>query len=187
MHCDSLPNNISTDILPKTRMSTTTREEKMTNNENLELLNDPVAQELLRAPIPAHLAYNWKDGTPRVIPIAFYWTGEEIVMCSPDAAPKNHVIDNEKVSIAIDTPNFPFKVLTIRGTAKVTISESVPNEYVKASQQLLGLEGAQAWFKTLEPMLPKIQYFTRIAVKPEWVGLMDFQTRFPSAIVKAMG
>ncbi len=159
----------------------------MPNQGDLELWNDPVAQELLCAPIPAHLAYTWKDGSSRVIPIGFYWTGEEIVMASPDTAPKNQVIGNQKVSIVIDTYSMPFKVLTIRGTARVTITKEVPIEYVKACQQIMGVEGAQGWFKSLEPLLPNIKYFTRIAVKPEWVGLMDFQTRFPSAIVKAMG
>jgi hypothetical protein len=33
-----------------------------------ELLQDPVAQELLASRIPARLAYVWTDGTPRVSP-----------------------------------------------------------------------------------------------------------------------
>ena len=33
------------------------------------LLDDPIAQELLHATIPARLAYTWPDGTPRVVPI----------------------------------------------------------------------------------------------------------------------
>jgi hypothetical protein len=33
------------------------------------LLDDPSAQELLHATIPARLAYTWPDGTPRVVPI----------------------------------------------------------------------------------------------------------------------
>jgi hypothetical protein len=35
---------------------------------NLDLLKDPVAQELLRSNIPAQLAYVSRDGTPRVVP-----------------------------------------------------------------------------------------------------------------------
>ncbi len=150
------------------------------------LLNDPVAQELLKAPIPARLAYSWKDGTPRVVPIGFYWTGEELVMCSPAGAPKNQVIDGSKVAVTIDTNVFPYKVLSIRGTARVTKMTSIPDEYVKGCFQLMGPEVAQGWFKTLEPLAPNIKYFARIAVKPEWVSIMDFQARFPSAVVKAM-
>lgn len=154
---------------------------------DVAFLNEPVAQELLRAPIPARLAYNWKDGTPRVVPIWFYWTGEEIVMCSPDAAPKNQVIDNSKVAITIDNSTMPYKALMVRGTAKVTIVKGVPEEYIKAGIQNIGEEGMQGWLKTLEPIAPNIKHFTRIAVKPDWVGMLDFQSYFPSAIVKAMG
>ena len=154
---------------------------------DLGLLNEPVAQELFKAAIPARLAYTWKDGTPRVVPIGFHWNGEEVVMCSPEGAPKNQVIDNSKVAITIDTNVLPFKVLLIRGTARVTVLQNIPDEYVKACIQLMGPETAQGWFKTLEPLAPNIKYFTRIAVKPEWVGILDFQARFPSAVVKAMG
>ncbi len=34
-----------------------------------ELLEDPIARELLASTIPARLAYVSKDGTPRVVPI----------------------------------------------------------------------------------------------------------------------
>ena len=48
------------------------------------LITDPVAQELLRSPIPARFAYTWRDGAPRVIPIWFHWTGSAVVMASPE-------------------------------------------------------------------------------------------------------
>ena len=44
--------------------------------------------ELLRSTIPARLAYTWPDGTPRVVPIWFHWTGEEVIVASPADAPK---------------------------------------------------------------------------------------------------
>ena len=156
------------------------------NQGDVGLLNDPVAQELLRAPIPARLAYNWKDGSPRVIPIGFFWTGEEIVMCGTDGAPRNQVIDQSRVAITIDSTIYPFKVLLIRGTARVTKEQGIPEEYIQACVQLMGNEVAQGWFKTLEPLAPNIKYFARVAVKPDWVGILDFETRFPSPVVKAM-
>jgi hypothetical protein len=55
---------------------------------SLELLHDPIAQELLRSTLPARLAYTWPDGTPRVVPIWFHWTGEEIVMGGPPMRPR---------------------------------------------------------------------------------------------------
>ena len=36
-----------------------------------ELLQDPVAQELLASRIPARLAYNWTDGTHGWCPFGF--------------------------------------------------------------------------------------------------------------------
>ncbi len=158
----------------------------LTNDEVMALLNDPVAQELLHAPIPARLAYVGKDGTPRVIPIGFYWTGEEIVVAVSDFAPNRDSFNNVKVALTIDTNTFPFKVLKIRGTARATIMDSVPVEYIKAGEQLLGPEGAQAFMQTLQPLLPNIKHWIRVAIKPEWASILDFQTRFPSQIVKAM-
>jgi hypothetical protein len=47
---------------------------------DLALLNDPVARELLHSTNLAKLAYVWTDGTPRVVPLWFAWTGEEVVL-----------------------------------------------------------------------------------------------------------
>jgi hypothetical protein len=43
-------------------------------------LNHPVVQQLLQTQVVARLAYTWQDGTPRVVPIAFHWSGREIVL-----------------------------------------------------------------------------------------------------------
>jgi hypothetical protein len=44
----------------------------MAQQGSLELLDDPVAEKLLRSAIPARLAYTWMDGTPRVVPVWFH-------------------------------------------------------------------------------------------------------------------
>ena len=54
---------------------------------SLELLNDPIAQELLRSTTPARLAYARPVGTPRVEPIWFHWTGDGVVMGDPAGVP----------------------------------------------------------------------------------------------------
>ena len=83
---------------------------------NLELLDDPIAQELLQSTIPARLAYTWTDGTPRVVPIWFHWTGEEVVMASPYDAPKVQALQaNPAVALTIDSNTWPHKVLLLRG------------------------------------------------------------------------
>ena len=60
----------------------------MVQQGSLELLHDPVAEKLLGSTIPARLAYAWMDGTPRVVPVWFHWTGEQFVIGSPARAPK---------------------------------------------------------------------------------------------------
>ena len=47
----------------------------MAQQGSLGLLSDPVAEELLSSVNPARLAYTWTDGSPRVVPMWFYWTG----------------------------------------------------------------------------------------------------------------
>ena len=54
-------------------------EATMTKQGDLSLLDDPVAQTLLHSTSLARLAYVWRDDTPRVVPIWFHWTGNEIV------------------------------------------------------------------------------------------------------------
>ena len=47
---------------------------------DLRLLNDPAARALLGSTEMAHLAYVWRDGTPRCTAIWFHWNGEQLVV-----------------------------------------------------------------------------------------------------------
>ncbi len=151
---------------------------------DLALLNDPIAKELLLSNIPARLAYNWSDGTPRVVPIWFHWTGKEIVLGSPLKAPKNHVLPhNSKVAVTIDGNTWPYRVLLIRGTASVQIMDGIVPEYALAAEKYLGKEGGQGFVAQARQWFPKM---ARIAIRPEWVGTMDFEKRWPHAVEAAM-
>jgi hypothetical protein len=135
---------------------------------DLALLQHSASQELLQSKIPARLAYVWTDGTPRVIPIWFHWNGQEFVFATPPRAPKLKALaKNPKVSLTIDDNIFPHKVLLVRGTARLQPVEGIVPEQ------------AQAWLGQVRTILTSM---VRITVKPEWVGLLDFQTRFPSAL-----
>ena len=84
---------------------------------DVSLLNDPVAQQLLHANSPAKLAYSWTDGTPRVVPIGIHWDGRQIVIGTPARAPKLAALkQNPKVALTIDTNDFPYHVLMVRGS-----------------------------------------------------------------------
>jgi len=152
---------------------------------DITLLSDPIAQELLHSTIPARLAYVWHDGTPRVVPIWFHWNGEQIVLGSPLNAPKMKALSqNPKVALTIDTNTWPHQVLQIRGTATVKALDGVVPEYAAAAQRYFGEEQGRAWVQQVSGMFPQM---ARISVRPEWVSLIDFEKRFPSAIEAAMG
>lgn len=156
-----------------------------TQQGSTALLQDPVAQELLKSTIPARLAYNWRDGSPRVVPIWFHWTGSEVVVCSPPGAPKLKVLkDGAKVALTIDSITPPWKVLMIRGSVRLDTVQGVAPDYASAARRYMGEEGGNAWIAQITPITTEQ---TRVCITPEWVGLLDFQTRFPSAIAAAMG
>ena len=147
---------------------------------DLELLEHPISRELLTSTIPARLAYIATDGTPRVVPIWFHWNGKEVVMSSPPKAPKLKALaKNPKVAITIDNNTFPHKVLSIRGSARLQPVDGIVPEYIAASERYFGPEHGPAWVNQLRGMVSSM---VRITVTPEWVGLLDFQTRFPSAL-----
>lgn len=147
---------------------------------DLGLLQHPASLHLLESRIPARLAYVWVDGTPRVIPIWFHWNGRELVMATPPKAPKLKALaKNPKVAVTIDDNSFPHKVLLIRGTAHLEAVDGIVTEYIVAAERYFGSEQGQAWVKKLRGM---IHNMVRITITPEWVGLLDFQTRFPSAL-----
>lgn len=147
---------------------------------SLDLLQHPASRELLHSTIPARLAYVWIDGTPRVIPIWFHWNGQEFVLASPTKAPKLKALaKNPKVALTIDDNTFPHKVLLVRGTARLEPVKGIVPEYAMAADRYFGKEQGKAWVAQLASL---IQSMVRITVAPEWVGLLDFETRFPSAL-----
>lgn len=152
---------------------------------DVSLLNDPVAQELLQSTIPARLAYVWHDGTPRVVPIWFHWNGEELVLGTPPGMPKLKVLEeNPQVALTIDSTEWPYKVLLIRGRAIVEQVDGVVPEYALLAERYFGEEGGKGWAQQVGQMFDEMY---RIRVCPEWVNILDFEQRFPEAFAAAMG
>src|ERR687886_744103 len=101
---------------------------------DLRLLETDQARRLLAAALPARYAYTARDGTPRVLPSWFHWTGEELVMPTFVSAPHVRQPARRPAALAeIDRP----------GTR-----------------------------------------MARIALRPTWVGLLDFQTRVPGGFAQ---
>src|SRR5215218_1591505 len=161
------------------------KEREMTTEQgDVALLNDPVEQELLYSTNLARLAYTWRDGTPRVIPIWFHWDGETIVLGTPPNAPKVDVLPtNSKVALTIDRDEWPYHALLVRGTADVETVVGVTPEYAACAERYFGEEQGREWIEGVRQMSSQM---TRISVRPEWVSILDLETRFPSAIAETM-
>lgn len=118
---------------------------------DLALLDTELAQTLLRSVIPARLAYSWTDGSARVVPIYFSWTGQEVVMGTPPTSPKIKALTADpRVAITIDTEGFPAQVLMLRGIAAIQIQEGVVAEYGAAVRRYWGEDAGNAWVADLE-------------------------------------
>ena len=116
----------------------------MTQQGSLELLSDPVAKALLESVNPARLAYTWMDGSPRVVPIWFHWTGDQFVLGTPPKAPKLRALAADpRVALTIDDNQWPHKVLLVRGRASVGMLDDVSPEYELSAARYFGPE--QGW------------------------------------------
>jgi hypothetical protein len=156
----------------------------MTTRGDLALIEHPIAQELLQATIPARLAYVALDGTPRVVPMLFHWTGEEIVVTAWTDDYKVAAIEaRPEVALTIDTSEAPFRVLSIRATAEVTIVNGIAPECLPTFTRYFGPEGARAQIEQMSQMGAPMAH---IALQPTWVDVIDFETRFPAGMTRRM-
>ncbi len=157
----------------------------MSEFSTASVLEDPVAVELLRSTEPARLAYTWTDGTPRVVPIWFHWDGHRLVFGSPAAAPKVAVLrERPDVAVTIDrAAQFPYKVLLLRGAADVRDVDGLVPEYVSSAHRYFGEEQGAAWIQMVGQLGLRM---VSVSVTPHWARVLDFETRFPSALAQAM-
>ena len=87
------------------------------------------------------------------------------------------------MALTIDTVEFPPKVLMVRGIAHVEIVDDVPPEFAESSRHYFGTEQGEAWAKQVGELCRK---WARISITPNWVGILDYETRLPSALMRAM-
>ena len=152
----------------------------MNSHDVLEVLGRPLSLELLGSSIPARFAYTGLDGDPRVIPIGFLWTGEQVKLYTVPTSAKVKALEaHPRVAITIDTQAFPPNVLLIRGTATLELVDGVPDDYVEASRRLVGDEQMPAWEAGVRALY---QQMVVITVTPDWAKLLDFETTLPKAV-----
>lgn len=151
---------------------------------DLALLAHPIARELLRSTLLARLAYIARDGTPRVVPMQFHWTGEEVVLNGWPDDPKAAALRvHPSVALTIDSAEPPFRVLQVRGIATVTVVDGATSEMVAAAHRYLGPEAGGAWIAQATSLSRR---FVRIGVRPTWVDVLDFDSRLPGGMVRRL-
>ena len=150
---------------------------------DVRLLNSDLAQGLLTSTELARLAYVAADGTPRVFPMLFHWTGHEVVLSTFVPARKIEALRTRPdVAITIDAAETPPRALLLRGRAQVTEIDGIVPEYALAMRRYAGEEQGAAIVAGVDG--PGVR-MARIAVRPAWVGALDFQTRFPGGSTAA--
>jgi hypothetical protein len=150
------------------------KETTMERHEIDAELSTTGAQELLAATSAAHLAYVGSDATPRVIPVGFWWTGEEFVISTATTSPKVAALSaRPDVALAIDTGDSPggARALSVRGRADVEIVDGVVEEYLMAARKSMDTEAAAAFEESCRKMYARM---ARIAITPSWVRFYDF-------------
>jgi len=144
----------------------------MTNVKDVEDLRHPDAERLLHSPDPARLAYNARDGFPRVIPIGFLWNGADIVVCTAPTAPKVRALaERPNVALTIDTIGPPAKALLVRGVASIEIVDGVPPEYLAAAAKSTSGNELAAFETGVRGLYKQM---ARITIAPTWARFYDF-------------
>ncbi|WP_433561547.1 pyridoxamine 5'-phosphate oxidase family protein [Nocardia sp. CA-151230] len=150
---------------------------------DVRLLDSDIAQGLLTSTELARLAYVAEDDTPRVFPMLFHWTGQEVVLSTFVPARKITALRaRPEVAITIDAAAAQPRALLLRGRAQITEIDGIVPEYALALRRYGGEEQASAQVAAVNG--PGVR-MARIAVRPVWVGALDFRTRFPGGSTAA--
>jgi len=135
------------------------------------------AEETLRTATLARLAYDGIDGTPRVVPIGFLWTGEAVVVATHPTAPKYKALRaRPRVALTIDTAS-PTRSVLLRGDAEVDVVDGVAPEYLEAAAKSMTGEDLAAFESSVRETYDRM---ARISIRPDWARFFDFGAgRFP--------
>ena len=129
------------------------------------------AEEILRTATLARLAYDGIDGTPRVIPIGFLWTGRAVVVATHPTAPKFAALRaRPRVALTIDTPS-PTRSLLLRGDAEIEVLDGVVPEYLEAAAKSMEGEQLAAFEAGVRDTYDRM---ARISIVPDWARYFDF-------------
>jgi hypothetical protein len=123
-----------------------------------------------------------------VIPIGFYWNGNQIVVCTAVTAPKVKALSaRPNVALTIDVGDTPTdaKALLLRGLAHVDIVDGVPDQYVAAARKVLGADEVAGFEREVGSIYDQM---ARICIEPVWARFFDFGAgRMPRFLTKLAG
>ena len=149
-----------------------------------QVMELPIARQLLREEMILHLSYTARDGGPRVIPIGYVWDGERFLMWTiPGSAKVGALQADDRVAITIDVLGPPPRVLLVRGRAALETVDGVPDGYLEASHRTMPQEAWEGFDTQVRGLYKQM---VTITVIPEWARLLDFETTAPSAVEKLM-
>lgn len=118
-----------------------------------EALSSPMERGvrlLLDSRIPVRLAWVAPDGAPRVAPLWHHWDGESLAMATFAGAKKlAGIADGDVLAAVIDTEQFPYRSLTLRGPVELTSTDGLADEYRKAAARFVGPVGGVQWCEFL--------------------------------------
>ena len=137
-------------------------------------LSTPGAQDLLASTSAAHLAYIATDGTPRVMPVGYFWTGDQFIVSTATTAPKVAALSaRADVALTIDGGDTPdqARTISVRGKASVEIIDGVVPEYLAAARKVMDAAAAAEFERNVRGMYKQM---ARIAITPLWVRFYDF-------------
>ena len=134
-------------------------------------------EEILRTATLARLAYVGVDGSPRVIPMGFLWTGQAVVLATHPTAPKFAALRaRPRVALTIDTPS-PARSLLLRGEAEIEVVDGPVPEYLEAAAKSMEGEELAAFEEACRETYDRM---ARISIVPDWARYFDFGAgRFP--------
>ena len=102
-------------------------------------------------------------------------------MAGPATAPRVQALTTgDPVAVTIDSAEWPYNVLLIRGIVDVDEVDGAAPEYRAAAVRYFGEEQGNGWCDGL----PDGMRMARFQVHPSWVGVLDFDgmRRLPSAL-----
>lgn len=132
---------------------------------------DPILQLLLESRIPARLAWTASDGSPRIAPMWFTWTGEHFVVSAFAGARKlANLTPATQVALSIDTEDFPYRSLAVRGVVtEVRTVDGLTPDYESAAARYLSSQLSEAWCDALRPGTNQV----RISIRPTAAVVSD--------------